>query len=223
MERCGPRVWSSTGTSINEESAIGVLSVEDDPLIHGFACHFTAIWDRKPADAGACSNTEVAFAPSSKPIALIKEEITRAQKSIDVLMHHFVFDDLVTELAKAAERGIRVRVIVNAADRTEPTGARWDRLGRGCFPNLRESRGSGPAAFRLLFRFSHEYQLDWLVASSACSSIPALIEAASIANWDAKREPIPLWVSAAPAGSGWRLIRLTKSSPRITSCGGILL
>ena len=124
----GSNNWSSTGTSINEESAIAVLSVEDDPLIHGFACHFTAIWDRKPADAGACSNTEVAFAPSSKPIALIKEEITRAQKSIDVLMHHFVFDDLVTELAKAAERGVRVRVIVNAADRAEPTGARWDRL-----------------------------------------------------------------------------------------------
>ena len=124
----GSNNWSSTGTSINEESAIAVLSVEDDPLIHGFACHFTAIWDRRPGDAGACSNTEVAFAPSSKPIALIKEEITRAQKSIDVLMHHFVFDDLVTELAKAAERGVRVRVIVNAADRMEPTGAKWDRL-----------------------------------------------------------------------------------------------
>jgi len=124
----GSNNWSSTGTSINEESAIAVTSVEEDPLIHGFACHFTAIWDRKPNDAGACSNSEVAFSPSSKPIALIKEEIGRAQKSIDVLMHHFVFDDLVTELAKAAERGVRVRVIVNVADRMEPTGAKWDRL-----------------------------------------------------------------------------------------------
>ena len=78
-------------------------SVAEDPLIHGFTCHFTAIWDAKPGDAGACSNSEVAFAPSSKPIALIKEEIGRAQKTIDVLMHHFVFDDLVTELAKAAD------------------------------------------------------------------------------------------------------------------------
>jgi len=124
----GSNNWSSTGTSINEESAIAVKSVEDDPLIHGFTCHFTAIWNAKPADAGACSNTEVAFAPSSKPIALIKEEIGRAQKTIDVLMHHFVFDDLVSELAKAAERGVRVRVIVNAADRMEPTGPKWDRL-----------------------------------------------------------------------------------------------
>ena len=55
---------------------------------------------------------------------MIKEEIARGQQTIDVLMHHFVFDDLVTELAKAAERGVRVRVIVNVADRAEVTGTR---------------------------------------------------------------------------------------------------
>ena len=124
----GSNNWSSTGTSINEESTIVIESRDGDPLLAGFGCHFSAIWNNKPADAGACSNTEVAFSPSTKPIALIKEEITRGQKTIDVLMHHFVFDDLVTELAKAAERGIEVRVIVNAADRAEPTGAKWDRL-----------------------------------------------------------------------------------------------
>jgi phosphatidylserine/phosphatidylglycerophosphate/cardiolipin synthase-like enzyme len=124
----GSNNWSSTGTSINEESAIVIKSVEADPLIAGFTCHYTAIWNNKPGDAGACSNDEVAFAPSSKPIAMIKREIGRAQKTIDVLMHHFVFDDLVTELAKAAERGVRVRVIVNVADRAEVSGAKWDRL-----------------------------------------------------------------------------------------------
>ena len=124
----GSNNWSSTGTSINEESTIVTKSVEGDPLLVGFACHFAAIWAAKPGDAGACTNTEVAFAPSSKPIALIKEEIARGQKSIDVLMHHFVFDDLVTELAKAAERGVRVRVIINAADRMEATGSKWNRL-----------------------------------------------------------------------------------------------
>ncbi|HEY5923750.1 MAG TPA: phospholipase D-like domain-containing protein [Kofleriaceae bacterium] len=124
----GSNNWSSTGTSINEESTIVLQSRDGDPLLAGFACHFTAIWDKQPGNAGACSNAEVAFAPSSKPIALIKEEIARGQRTIDVLMHHFVFDDLVTELAKAAERGIRVRVIVNATDRAEVTGTRWDRL-----------------------------------------------------------------------------------------------
>ncbi len=124
----GSNNWSSTGTSINEESTIVIGSREGDPLLAGFACHFSAIWNNKPGDAGACSNAEVAFSPSCKRIALIKEEIARGQKTIDVLMHHFVFDDLVTELAKAAERGVRVRVIVNAADRMEVTGTKWNRL-----------------------------------------------------------------------------------------------
>jgi phosphatidylserine/phosphatidylglycerophosphate/cardiolipin synthase-like enzyme len=124
----GSNNWSSTGTSINEESTIVIHSGEGDPLLAGFACHFAAIWNAKPGDAGACSNSEVAFSPSSKPLALIKDEIRRSEKTIDVLMHHFVFDDLVTELAKAAERGVRVRVIVNAADRAEVTGSKWNRL-----------------------------------------------------------------------------------------------
>jgi hypothetical protein len=43
-------------------------------------------------------------------------------------MHHLVFDDLVKELAKAAERGVEVRVIVNATDRAEHAGSAWTRL-----------------------------------------------------------------------------------------------
>jgi phosphatidylserine/phosphatidylglycerophosphate/cardiolipin synthase-like enzyme len=124
----GSNNWSSTGTSINEESTIVIQSRDGDPLLGGFACHFTAIWDNAPQSAGACTNAEVAFSPSTAPIRMIKDEITRGQKTIDVLMHHFVFDDLVTELAKAAERGVRVRVIVNAADRLEVTGTKWNRL-----------------------------------------------------------------------------------------------
>jgi hypothetical protein len=124
----GSNNWSSTGVSVNEESAIQIRSVPEDPLIAGFTCHFKAIWDAAPETAGACSNDEVKFAPSSAPLAMIKEEIRNAQTSIDVLMHHFVFDDLVKELAKAAERGVRVRVIINAADRAEATGSAWTRL-----------------------------------------------------------------------------------------------
>lgn len=124
----GSNNWSSTGTSINEESTIVITSADGDPLVGGFQCHFEAIWAAAPTDAGACSTSEVAFSPSSKPIALIKEEIARSRTSIDVLMHHLVFDDLVKELAKAAERGVKVRVIINAADRAEATGSAWNRL-----------------------------------------------------------------------------------------------
>ncbi|MBA3541128.1 MAG: hypothetical protein H0T79_16065, partial [Deltaproteobacteria bacterium] len=124
----GSNNWSSTGTSINEESTIVIRSIDGDPLLGGFTCHFDAIWTNQPASAGACSTPEATFAPSSEPIKMLKEEIARSRKTIDVLMHHLTFDDLVKELAKAAERGVKVRVIVNVADRAEHAGASWDRL-----------------------------------------------------------------------------------------------
>jgi phosphatidylserine/phosphatidylglycerophosphate/cardiolipin synthase-like enzyme len=124
----GSNNWSSTGTTINEESTIVIESADGDPLLGGFACHYEAIWNAKPADAGACTNAEVAFSPSSQPIKMLEEEIGRAKTSIDVLMHHLAFDDLVKELAKAAERGVKVRVIVNATERAEHVGPVWDRL-----------------------------------------------------------------------------------------------
>src|SRR5678815_1039490 len=48
----GSNNWSSTGTSINEESTIFIKSREGDPLLVGFACHFSAIWNNRPTDAG---------------------------------------------------------------------------------------------------------------------------------------------------------------------------
>lgn len=124
----GSNNWSSTGTSINEESTIVIRSVDADPLLGGFRCHFEAIWAADHQAAGKCSTQEVSFAPSTAPIKMITDELRRATRSIDVLMHHLAFDDLVKELAKAAERGVAVRVIVNAADRAEHRGAAWDRL-----------------------------------------------------------------------------------------------
>jgi phosphatidylserine/phosphatidylglycerophosphate/cardiolipin synthase-like enzyme len=124
----GSNNWSSTGTSINEESTIVVRSTADDPLLAGFACHFEAIWAREPAAAGACSGEGMAFAPSAAPRHLLRDGIRGATRSIDVLMHHFTFTDLVDELADAAERGVRVRVVVNAADRAEHRGRHWDRI-----------------------------------------------------------------------------------------------
>lgn len=124
----GSNNWSSTGTSINEESTLVIRSVDGDPLLGGFACHFSAIWEHDLDRVASCSTPEAKFTPSSAPIKMLEEELRRSQKSIDVLMHHLAFDDLVKELAKAAERGVAVRVIVNAADRAEHTGAAWTRL-----------------------------------------------------------------------------------------------
>ncbi len=124
----GSNNWSSTGTTINEENAIVVRSGADDPLIAGFACHFEAIWRGDVDGAGRCSSDGVAFTPGSGAVRLLRDGIRQAETSVDVLMHHLLLGDLIKELARAAERGVRVRVVINAADRGEARGRDWDRL-----------------------------------------------------------------------------------------------
>jgi phosphatidylserine/phosphatidylglycerophosphate/cardiolipin synthase-like enzyme len=124
----GSANFSSTGTTINEENAIVVRAAAAHPLLTGFSCHFTAIWDRNFDAAGACSNQDVAFAPSSVPRNMIRDRIRAATDSVDVIMHHFTFADLVKELTTAAQRGVRVRVLLNATTRTEHQGVTWSAL-----------------------------------------------------------------------------------------------
>ena len=124
----GSNNWSSTGTSINEENTIVIGGASADPLIAGFICHFDAIWAGDPDSASACSNEVVAFTPSTSGFKRIRNELRASQRSVDILMHHLKYDKLVKELAKAAERGVRVRVLVNEPDRAEHSGPSWDRL-----------------------------------------------------------------------------------------------
>ncbi len=125
----GSNNWSSTGTSINEENTIVVRGASaDDPMVAGFQCHYDAIWGANPDAAVACSNEEVAFTPGTAAMRGLRDAIRASTTSIDVLMHHFTFGDLVKELAKAQERGVQVRVLLNAADREEHRGSKWDRL-----------------------------------------------------------------------------------------------
>lgn len=124
----GSNNWSSTGLSINDENTIVIGSAAEDPLLLGFGCAFSAIFSADTSAVAKCSTEEVKFTPSGDANRLIRDELRAAQTSIDVLMHHLVFDDLVTELAKAAERGVAVRIVVNAADRGEIKGSRWTRL-----------------------------------------------------------------------------------------------
>ncbi len=125
----GSNNWSSTGTTINEENTLVVHGATDDPLVSAFACHFEAIWAEDHDGAGACSvDGLVAFSPDGAPVALLRDALRGAERSIDVLMHHLLFDALLKVLAQAAERGVKVRVLVNAADRAETEGRYWDRL-----------------------------------------------------------------------------------------------
>jgi phosphatidylserine/phosphatidylglycerophosphate/cardiolipin synthase-like enzyme len=124
----GSNNWSSTGTSINEENTLVLTLPSEDPRIVGHQCQFEAIYASDLGAPAGCSNGSVAFAPSSAAQRLVRDGIREAKQSIDVLMHHLTAGDLVVELARAAERGVRVRVIVNAADRHEHAGRNWDRL-----------------------------------------------------------------------------------------------
>ena len=125
----GSNNWSSTGTTINNENTVVVDGLPDDALVGAFACHFEAMWTDAPDSAGACTvDGLVAFTPGTRPLGMLVDALRAAERSVDVLMHHFLFDKLLKELAKAAERGVRVRVVVNAADRAETSGSQWDRL-----------------------------------------------------------------------------------------------
>lgn len=125
----GSNNWSSTGVSINEENTIVVASSAEDPMIQAFDCYFEMMYEGALQAGPDCSTEdEVYFTPSTRAWVQLREHMRTAETSIDVLMHHLVFDDAVKELAKAAERGVRVRVLVNAADRAETEGSRWDQL-----------------------------------------------------------------------------------------------
>lgn len=124
----GSNNFSSTGFSVNEENTIVLASRVDDPIVASFNCFFDKMYAGAVAEGASCSSPDARFTPSTHPWKMLRDEMRGAQASIDVLMHHLVFDDAVKELAKAAERGVRVRIVVNAEDRDETQGANWDRL-----------------------------------------------------------------------------------------------
>ena len=124
----GSNNWSSTGTSFNEENSIVIRSDASDPLISGFQCHFDKMRAREFSTAGGCSNGSVRFSPGSAARKMIRDAIRASETSVDVLMHHFTFTSLVKELRKAAERGVAIRVIVNASDRAQHSGGEWTKL-----------------------------------------------------------------------------------------------
>ena len=124
----GSNNWSSTGTSTNEENTIIMSSVSQDGLIHAFRCHFEAAWAQAPEDSSQCSTADARFSPGIDGRNLVRDGINEAHRSIDVLMHHLLFDSLVRDLADAAERGVQVRVVLNAEDRETYEGGHWDRL-----------------------------------------------------------------------------------------------
>jgi phosphatidylserine/phosphatidylglycerophosphate/cardiolipin synthase-like enzyme len=121
----GSNNYSSTGLSFNDENTIVLTSDPDDPILLAFGCYFDAMVDGEFDDAARCSSDEVKFTPSSVPSRVLRDEFRGATRSIDVLMHHLLFDNTIRELTRAANAGVRVRVVVNLADREAYSGGLW--------------------------------------------------------------------------------------------------
>ena len=124
----GSNNWSSTGTTFNEENTIILRAERDDAFLQAFGCYYEKMWESQFDTASECSTEDIQFSPSGGTYRLIRDAIRASEESVDVLMHHLVYNRLPRDLAQAAERGVRVRVVVNLADRDEHTGRYWDRL-----------------------------------------------------------------------------------------------
>lgn len=125
----GSNNWSSTGTSFNAENTMVFETSPADPLIAAYDCYTQKMWANEFDDAASCSTDKVKFTPGIAAYNLGRDAMREGQDTIDVMMHHLTFDRAVRDLAQAAERGVRVRVLVNVADREEHSGSRnWDRL-----------------------------------------------------------------------------------------------
>lgn len=124
----GSNNWSSTGLSFNNENTVVLTAGQDDPLISAFGCYFDKMFESQLDDAASCSNDEVSFTPSTLPFKMIREELRAAQTGVDIMMHHLTFTDLLKEVAKVAERGVPVRLLLNESERSALTGSAWDRV-----------------------------------------------------------------------------------------------
>jgi len=124
----GSNNWSSTGTTFNDENTIILRAESDDAFLQAFVCYFERMWESQFDTAAECSTDDIQFSPSGGTYRLIRDAIRGSEETVDVLMHHLVYNRLPRDLAQAAERGVRVRVVVNLADRDEHTGRYWDRL-----------------------------------------------------------------------------------------------
>jgi hypothetical protein len=138
----GSNNYSSTGLSFNDENTMVLTSAPEDPLLVGFGCYFDQMHSGEFDDAASCSTEEVTFTPSSAPSKVLRDDFRAATTSIDVLMHHLVFDKTIKELRNAAQRGIRVRLIVNEADREEYQSGLWDQF-REAGGEIRYKRTNG--------------------------------------------------------------------------------
>lgn len=65
------------------------------------------------------ASTQVYFSPDGGCTDAIVREISRAQKSIDIMMYSFTSRPIIQELDKAKDRGVKIRVLLDKAQETQ--------------------------------------------------------------------------------------------------------
>lgn len=71
------------------------------------------------AVAQTFAQTRVFFSPNGGCTAAIVQEISHAQKSIDVMMYAFTSRPIVQEMVKAKTRGVAIRVLLDKGQETQ--------------------------------------------------------------------------------------------------------
>lgn len=112
--------WSSTAVSVNLEN-LNIAEKGTDPvIINAFSCMFEALWgpvQQRVSASAACQRGGVYFSPAgSSDVTVVKDliqTIDTSVSSIEVSMHHLVHPEILSKLAAAAERGVKVRILTD--------------------------------------------------------------------------------------------------------------
>jgi len=109
--------WSSTAISVNLEN----LSFSSDKnVVEAFVCIFESMWGdpgQRSLAAANCQKDNIFFSPvrpgSSSVVDEILSAINASQQSIDIAMHHLVHPGVLFDLSKAANRGVKIRIVTD--------------------------------------------------------------------------------------------------------------
>lgn len=65
------------------------------------------------------AESKVFFSPNGGCENAVIEEITKAQKTIDIAMYYFTSRKIAEELVKAKERGVQIRIVLDKSQETQ--------------------------------------------------------------------------------------------------------
>ncbi len=116
--------WSSTAMSVNLENLARFSRDTDAPVLDAFSCTFELVFkgdsNQIAKQTVNCQTPTLFFSPAGVPSKsvgpYILASLDSATKSIDISMHHLVYNDFFDRLQKALARGVAVRIVFDDDD-----------------------------------------------------------------------------------------------------------